>query len=520
MRLAQRMPNAASAALAVGTLAGALFPAAFARQPYAGSKAETPGVVVRIRSADGYPLAAALAEIVRAEPVILAAGQPLSDPACHPHCGRHAISRADGTLRFDNLQAEFRYTIYLEAKSCLAKAVVVEPKMPARVLEIVLPRKAPLLDERSQIRGLVLRPDGTPAVGAHVVVRSTMSPVRPGRFELEAATDVEGRFVLYGSAPWGLATVSVDGPTDCVRPMTFDVKGGADVNTLQLVAGATIRGRVLRNARPAEGVTVALSTLPQGPALGMPQVVTTPDSRLPRYTTTDALGRYAFEQVYPEREHQLFVPMTAVAKDNLFAHQQLVRTGGTGRTTEAAELNLHPAHRLSGQIITSNQQPLPAGTTVVLERTRVGDLQRAAVDGVGGFTFTAVPAESIVLSFHTPGNPVVPGYRLSHKNRSIDPTMATLCGRVDEDRQLLVLFEPGAARPYIAGETIKHKVAVGAGNLVVAQQVVVRNGRRVIVNVNHQPSSPHSRKLEPLAGVSEQDLPQMGVPLPTTPARR
>ncbi len=275
-----------------------------------------------------------------------------------------------------------------------------------------------------------------------------------------------------------------------------------------------------------EGVIVALLPLPEMPTVGMAQRISATAISVPRYATTDARGRYAFEHVYPDRECQVFVPMAAVAKHNLFAHRQHIHSGRSGATTEAAELNLHPAHRLTGQIVTSDNRPLPPGAIVVLERTRVRDLQRSAIDGTGGFSFDAVPSESVVLSFHTSGNQAVPGYRLSRKNYSIHPTAATLCGWVDDDRQLLVLFEPGSGPRYAAGAMNAWPGAAGVvvrGNVAIVQQVVVqRNGQRVVVRqaIQQGARGPTARDLQPLSGVTEDDLSRMDMLPKTAPSRR
>ena len=475
-------------------------------------------VFIRVFSGNGGPLPAVLGSIVRLEPFGGDAGDGGVDSQCNRQSGQHAVSGTDGLLQFDDLEPDSRYTIHLEAKDHLDKTVLTVPKPTHRLLEVTLPPKPRPDDERNRIQGQVRLPDGSPAFDAHVVVRSMNSPNRGLHYDSEAATDKEGRFVLYGSGAWGQTTVSIEAE-GCVPNQLFAVRAGAPVNTLQLIAGATIRGRVLRNAQGVAGVGVLLVPIPTVPTgRGLPLSVSGSALTNPRQTTTDADGRYTFEHVEPDREHELLVPMTAVLKENLFSHRQDIRSGADGQTSVVAELNLHPAHRLSGQIVLSDGRKAPARMVAVLERASTRDLQQVQLDAEGRFEFAAAPSEGVVLSFHTPGNPFVPGYRLSRKNHSSDPMGAALRGRIDEDRQLTVLLEPGPPQQYVAGETPHRQVAVGVAarrnavaNRAVVQRVVVQNGRRVVVQeVIQQPTA--ARDFDPLAGVSDEDLSRIGIP--------
>ena len=182
---------------------------------------------------------------------------------------------------------------------------------------------------------------------------------------------------------------------------------------------------------------------------------------------------------------------------NLAAIVREIRSPEGGQTLEIGEVNLHPAHRVSGQIILSDQDSPPGDTYVVLERLGVGDIQETRVDGQGRFSFDAVPSEIVVLSFHSANQKLVQGYRLSSGNLSFDQ-QCTLRGHVDEDRRLNVLFEPGSSQAYTPGDAMMQNQNALARRQ--ARVVVIKNGQRLIQQVGTVSSTYYEK---PLSGVSD-----------------
>jgi hypothetical protein len=109
-----------------------------------------------------------------------------------------------------------------------------------------------------------------------------------------------------------------------------------------------------------------------------------------------------------------------------------------------------------------------------------------------------------VLSFHTTGLNRVHGYRLSSQNLSLDEGRLTaLCGRVDEDVELSVLFEPGASPASPLQPSVDRRKAA---ELVAIRQAAMNRRQRVggIVRINPiDPLTERQRVLEeaPLRGV-------------------
>ncbi len=164
--------------------------------------------------------------------------------------------------------------------------------------------------------------------------------------------------------------------------------------------------------------------------------------------------------------------MGSPAEQHLASIPRDVTAPGDRQTLEVAELNLHPGHRLRGRVLFADGQR-PADVLAVLERSTAGDEQQQPLDANGTFTFEGVPSESVVLWFRTAGANHVSGYRLSPQHYSLDYLLrAALCGRVDDDLELIVLMEPGAATAYVPGEfRRRRRLAPTDGRLADQQRI-------------------------------------------------
>jgi hypothetical protein len=456
--------------------------AACAAQPAAAEyPASTGRLSGRVRSVEGKPVAGAVVAIVDSTPLRAAGGGDRDSHAarpaaawCGPDCGKHTVTAEDGSFVMEGLMPNVRWTLRAEARGLDALTLPGGP-LTTPVLFALQPQ---VVDDREKyaISGIVLAPDGSRAAGAVVAVHGFegMAGAQAGKvaaiqgriafsynvadkqgpdYQAQVTTDNEGHFRLRGSSAWrGVVVVSVSTGKN-VRSQLYRLKPGTENNELQVVDGARIMGRVLYKSTGLAGVVVAATPfVPTNPRLAVnpASVMWMPTEQ----SVTDDEGRFSIEHVEPHRVYCLFVPMQSLAERGLSAISQEVHTPGDGQTVVTGELNLHPAHEVSGRVEFSGGFPLRVTSiSVVLERRAARDLQTARLDAGGRFTFRGVPTESVVLSFHEANASSVTGFRLSPWNRSLEPVRRNvLCGRVDEDRELLVMFEPGAANAYTPGE--------------------------------------------------------------------
>ena len=113
-----------------------------------------------------------------------------------------------------------------------------------------------------------------------------------------------------------------------------------------------------------------------------------------------------------------------------------------GSETKLGDLAVEPAYRITGRVVLSDGKPLPPHTRINIGRENAWDSQIIEVDPSGAFTARGIPPELVRLHAQ------IDGYRLSNKNRSLEPLSAgDLTGLVQKDIDgLLVLFEPGSSQ--------------------------------------------------------------------------
>ncbi len=352
------------------------------------------------------------------------------------HAPKPIVTGQDGSFTVNGVDDAGLITLQFEAADYFPKTVVVAQRT-SRPLNVILVSKQGKPDDApNQITGQVLLPDDTPAVGA-LITDSRHQLTGPARnvseAEALATTDAEGKYSFFSENAKASVTVTVDAP-GTVTGKIFTVRPGRKGNTLRLIAGATISGRVLRNVKPVAGVTVGLvaNGAARAEVAGIYEAA------------TDADGRYTFHHVYPSKAFVLFTKMESLAELNVAAIRREIHSPGDGSRTELAELNLHPAHRVRGRLVFSDFPEKRPDVRVVLTRIGLPDSQAAKADAEGNFSFDAVPSESVSLSFGDADLSVLVGYRLSSNQPSIDPVQrTTLRGRVDEDVELAVILEPG-----------------------------------------------------------------------------
>jgi hypothetical protein len=337
--------------------------------------------------------------------------------------------------------------VLVEAKGYRAGTVVIHSGSAQPFAEVVLfkPSSASSSALR-QISGQVLLPDGKPAADVVVTVQFSQPPVLIGR---QFITDPDGKFSLVGNRQLRRVDVTVSA-VGAASDKLFSLQLGPAENTLQLTPGATVTGRVLWKTKPVAGAGVVGMTIRYVQEGAAARSVAAP---VTYEQVTDSEGRFRFEHVCPDTDLRICTSTRSLAEQNLAGIPREVHAPADGQEIEIGDLNLHPAHRLHGRLVTSHGEAAPADTLAVIERRGTSaDWQEVEVDEQGRFEFSAVPSDAVVLSFHTARELFIRGHCLSPKNYSVDYAgQCTLCGRVDDDLELRVLLEPGTSRPYSRG---------------------------------------------------------------------
>lgn len=325
------------------------------------------------------------------------------------------------------------------------------PKVVSRVDPTAGPLKVKLdplplakLGPKNKLIARVLDPQGRPVPHAKVDFAGMYDEKGGGSFgavegvDALAVTDARGEFVITSEKPFASLGVTVEARG--LARQRFQRLVAEQTHDLRLVKGNAVRGRLVRDAKPIANATV-----------GLVGANRSAEEFIGSYAvTTDAAGRFVFENLPPEQGCFVYSQMTEAGANGGVAPARKFTTGADATTTDLGDLLIRPAFRVAGRVMLSDGKSLPKGVRAMLGRQEAWDtLPNVEVATDGSFVFNGVPAESVGVSMS------VPGYCLSLKNPSLDRLNGlSVIGRVSGDiPDLVILQEPGSykhdwTRPY------------------------------------------------------------------------
>ncbi len=361
---------------------------------HAGTRTDLRGHVLDEK---GAPLRGATVSVYTAAP---RTGVGTLCPSCYADCGKSTMSDAQGAFTLASVDDSLVFRVLAVAPGRTPRfADRVDPRMGPIIIRMS-PRDTTALDPRRTSRGVVIGADGRPAVGAIVEGLGLTNGVWESFGDIRgldplSVCDQDGAFLLAlpdtGVAPI-VRVRSRDHATRFVSDLPIPPARGRIV----LTRGAIVEGVVMRDGRPAPGVTVVVGGDGNEVVDGG---VTRPDS-----IATDALGRYRFQGLPPHRAFRLSAAMGSLPAAGATRHVS-VTAGDPDSVALAPPLVIEQGRTLKGRVRLTDGKPLPAGGRITL---RCGDDRRTlelAADG--SFTATGLPPEEITVVTGAPG------YRLS-----------------------------------------------------------------------------------------------------------
>ncbi len=452
---------------------GAAFGAPEPSAPIAGTPGYVPatnnqGVISGTVESEKGPIAGATVLIFSAKPP---SPPQILEPFCYPDCLRSAVTDKAGRFSIVDIDGTLRYRL-LVAKESYESQYVDDVVLRSDERRITL-RRSQLLEGKAELSGRIVDIDNRPVPAAAVIPRGYTrgDSGMEGPMEKIASaqiTDSDGYFWIYTARP-------VDRLTIEVRARGFastrfeDVPANHDkVQTLTLPRGVSIQGRLLKDKQPVAGAVmsaVGLARVP-GPYFGPWQTITGPD------------GRFTLPNVTPQADLFVLGKMESL-RDLGGVGLVRLKAGADGATVDVGDLSVRPAHKLSGRVVISGNQRLPADTALYVTRlsqqadgsypSTLYDRQAATLGEDGIFEVKGLPNGVYGVSVNRSLNSKdrsLPLYHISSKNRSFDAlNLFRLLGRVERDTFITVGLEPGKqelpdAANRTAGETARIKAAL------------------------------------------------------------
>jgi hypothetical protein len=388
---------------------------------------ERPDLTGRVSSGDA-PVPGASVFIYTARP---RQGTSTLCPSCYADCGKRAEAGEDGTFRIEALDPGLIFRVLVAADGYRPAFVDSVDPASGPIKAELKPNDLKGLDANRIVRGRVVGPDGEPVAGATVTPVSFWTGAyrgySPDVFDPLAVTNLRGEFALAANSPIHDLSVKVEARS--LAPRIFhELSPAAGPRDLGLTEGASVSGRLVIEGKPVAGAVIGLvqSDRSMGHYLGDKQV------------GTDAEGRFLFPNVAPNDKYYVYGIMSSL-KGRGAVPVKALELGSDGSLSDAGDLPVVPGHRLSGQVLTSDQKPIPPGTRLLVSREQAWDSQSATLDPDGRFELTGLPTERYSLSVR------LKGYHLSDRNKSHSPNNPwQLTGLVDQDTAgLKILMEPG-----------------------------------------------------------------------------
>jgi thiol-disulfide isomerase/thioredoxin len=286
----------------------------------------------------------------------------------------------------------------------------------------------------TKVAGKVIGPDGRPVAGASVQAQMTQVVERE-----PIKTDAEGRFAFTAKGFFREFSIKVEAPGLASKMFKTDADGQLTA-PLQLGTGVTVTGRLVRDGKPVANAPV-----------GLGQVSGFMDHYLGHLESrTDTEGRFRFKHAYTDDEFTAYAKTGGLPGGGSVVPRKF-KTEGDGTSIDLGDLTVVSGRTLAGRIVFSDGRAIPPRTRALGYTEGAGGIIWADVDDRGRFEIRGLPEGEVGLGVKFPDIQTwnLPGYRLSAKNKCMDPlNRYRLMGQLRGDiADIVILFEPGDDPP-------------------------------------------------------------------------
>ncbi|HWE37960.1 MAG TPA: sigma-70 family RNA polymerase sigma factor [Isosphaeraceae bacterium] len=259
----------------------------------------------------------------------------------------------------------------------------------------------------TKVAGKVIGPDGRPVAGAKVQAQMT-EVVERGPIK----TGADGRFAFTAKGFFREFSVRVEAPPGLASKMFQTDADGQLTGPLQLGTGVTVTGRLVRDGKPVANVP-----------LGIGQIRGFMDHFLGHLgSRTGADGRFRFEHAFTDDEFTAYARTGGLPGGGSVVPRKF-KTEGDGTSVDLGDMEVHAGRTLAGRIVFADGRAIPPRTKVLGYTEGAGGIIWADVDDRGRFEVRGLPEGEVGLGVKFPDIQTwnLPGYRLSAKNKCMDP---------------------------------------------------------------------------------------------------
>lgn len=361
---------------------------------------------------------------------------PLNLPPVYADWGKKALTDASGKFVIENVEPGMAYSLVVVADGYAPSQIErldINSEVDAKLIQMPQQRA----EKEHAIAGRVLDEKGEPIWGAEVRSVGIRTGNYTGSGQMEGVdrltvTNPKGEFVITTENTDAEIAVRIGGPGFAAMAIDFQRPGGGSVD-YKLTAGATIRGKLIKDGNPVPKITVGAMLTDRS----------FEHMTLEREAITNDEGIFVFEHVAANDEYHVYTKMKSAGEQGAMKLTN-IKTPNDNQAIELGDVALEPALVLAGKVQAGEGQALPRRVRLTLNRERAKDSISATTDAEGKFKLTGIPAsEPIALQVRAQN------HYLSRENFSLDPLNTwRLMGIVDENiEDLEILLEPGSAPP-------------------------------------------------------------------------
>jgi RNA polymerase sigma factor (sigma-70 family) len=337
------------------------------------------------------------------------------------------------------------------------------------------PIPPPPLDVPLFVMGNVVGLEGNPVAGAKISSRFPMA-------EEHVKTDLTGAFSFMVDSLVSEVPIKIEAPGLATRtfwayypaededqrrqPVTewiIDPTGRIS-KPLLMGPGVVVTGQVVRGEKPMVGATIVVSSCASS-LVNSKDIY--PQSQEDIEAKTDEKGFFRIEHVAAGQDLEYAISAKPGSlEDHLTVIPRRFQAPRDGPTIDLGELEARPGHTLAGRLIFSDGKSAPPGAEVWVIPEYLKWLSSRLDEG-GRFEVKGIPDGSVrVYIFCKDQSRVgfsdsIPGYRLSPRNKCLDPTSPkALHGMVEREiTDLTILLEPGEKPEHLSGTVAKFNEA-------------------------------------------------------------
>lgn len=361
-------------------------------------------------------------------------------PSCYADCGKRVVSNAAGRFTIKNLNPDLWFEILFVQDGYIPAFVDrVDPsKGPAPTVAMKV--RTAIQDPGRVVRGRVTDSHGVPVrdavvgpQGVLVVVegheRATYGTVEG--LEPAAVTNTRGEFEIGYANPALKMLLLIEARG--LAPQLVALPTGSERQTVMVLDGAMIRGRLVHNGKPVPNAEIGLIGRNSGFGPGL-RLFGDPYPEVRIGTQRD--GSFLIPNVPVPGEWYIYGKMESIAARGASDVMECATTPDK-QELNVGDIQIKPGHRLRGKVALSDGKAIPEGSRIIISHDRAWDSQTAILDHDGRFEFTGLGTGKFAI------DPAIEGYSTPMQRR----TEVSIDRDFDE---LLITLDPadrGSSKP-------------------------------------------------------------------------